>query len=300
MKRQQANQDKNKFLTQLLEQFHQPHWIVSDPVQYVHRYSRVEDQEIAGYLASCFAYGSVKLVHRAVARILSAMGDSPAKFVRNYKGQKAWPGFYHRFHTEEHVEILVQVLKEALDEQGSLGGLFLSQRDKDFSQDPFEQVLHGAALWFRERSMRQIEKRAKPELARGMRFFFNSPADGSACKRTVMFMRWMVRRDEIDIGVWDWMRPEQLVIPVDTHVARISYYLYLRGGKELQAPNWKMAREITQELKKVNPLDPVCYDFALARLGILDICKRKYVQSICERCPVEKGCRYSKMRQDRQ
>jgi uncharacterized protein (TIGR02757 family) len=102
----------------------------------------------------------------------------------------------------------------------------------------------------------------------------------------------MVRKDDIDLGLWDWMTADSLIIPTDTHVARISYYLRLRKGTELQAPNWKMACEITSSLRQLSAKDPVKYDFALARLGILDICKRKYAKSVCERCPVSPGCRF--------
>jgi uncharacterized protein (TIGR02757 family) len=283
-------------LAKLLTQYHQTHWLASDPIQYPHRYRSAKDQEVAAFIAACFAYGSVQLVHRAVSAILAPMGESPAAFVKNYNGTNYWPGFYHRFHHDGHVQILIRVLQSAIAKYGSLGEMFRQNQTPARDAPALgicERVLDGAATWLRTQALSEIKS---PDLARGMRFFFNSPSDGSACKRMVMFMRWMVRHDDIDLGLWDWFPASELVIPADTHVARISYYLRLRGGKEKQAPNWKMAREITASLKRVNPEDPVCYDFAIARLGILDVCKRKYQKSICERCPVEPGCRFSNMK----
>lgn len=284
---------KQKAMRKLLEQFHSPHWINSDPIQYAHRYTEPGDQEIAAFIGACFAYGSVKLVHRAVEAVLKPMGRSPAEFVRRFDGANCWPGFYHRFHHEWHVVALVLVLKRALLEYGSLGELFRQSQDVESESERCESVLNGAADWLRKHSLEIATRLGRPDIERGLRFFFNAPKDGSACKRMAMFLRWMVRKDDIDLGLWSWMHPKDLVVPADTHVARIAYYLRLRGGKEKASANWKMAREITESLRAFDPNDPVRYDFALARLGILDICKRRYTKSICERCPVESVCRFS-------
>jgi uncharacterized protein (TIGR02757 family) len=227
------------------------------------------------------------------------MGANPAEFVRRFDGASRWPGFYHRFHKEGHVVVLVRLLQQALREYGSLSELFrqTAAPSEPGNPDPAqasERALAGATRWLRSRAFDEVVAEGRPELLRGMKFFFNSPDDGSACKRMVMFLRWMVRRDEIDLGLWTWLKPSQLVIPADTHVARIAYYLRLRGGTEKAAPNWKMAREITASLRAVNAEDPTGYDFALARLGILDICKRTYTKSVCERCPVAPACRFAK------
>lgn len=282
------------FFGQLLESYHQPHWLKSDPIQFVHRYKSPDDQEVVGFITACFAYGSVKLVHRAVEIILKPMGAHPAKFVRGFNGSNYWPGFYHRFHTDEHLVILITLLKQALDEHGSLSELFRAQRTVS-DEHPCEQVLNGVARWFQTRANKEIRKNKRLDLSRGLLFFFNAPEDGSACKRMVMYLRWMTRKDEIDLGLWKWFDPADLVVPADTHVSRIAYYLRLRGGKEERSANWAMAREITESLKVIDRDDPVKYDFALARLGILDICKKQYTKSVCERCPVEPGCRYSNL-----
>lgn len=289
------------FLAKLLLQFHHSHWIASDPIQYAHQYSKPDDQEIAAFIAATFAYGSVTLVHRAVKSILAPMGQSPSSFVRSYNGQNYWAGFYHRFHHEDHVVSLVWLLKKVLCEYGSLNQFFRRMASEQTAKGDreslkLERALNGVAQWFKIALEEELDRSKNFEIRRGMRFFFNAPSDGSACKRMVMFLRWMVRKDQIDLGLWDWLSPRELVIPADTHVSRISFYLGLRGGHESQAANWKMAKEITRSLSIISPADPVQYDFALARLGILDICKRKYTKSVCERCPVQPGCRFSNLK----
>jgi uncharacterized protein (TIGR02757 family) len=285
------------FFSKLLSVYHDPQWLKSDPIQFAHRYPKPEDREVVAFLSACFAYGSVILVHRAIEGVLTPMGEHPAQFIRNYRKERVWSGFYHRFHKEGHLEILILLLKKILTEYGSLSSFFESFANNNGSHHSArcESSLNGAARWLQNEGSLLAVNLKRPELERGVRFFFNAPEDGSACKRMLMYMRWMVRDDAIDLGIWKWLSPRELVIPADTHVARISYYLRLRKGRENQAASWKMALEITESLRQINPKDPVIYDFAIARLGILDICKRKYTTSICERCPVAPGCRFSQL-----
>lgn len=287
---------KLPFFNALLDEYSGAEWISSDPAQFMHRYSDPRDQELAAFLSACFAYGSAKLVIRAVDKLLappaptgplSPMSASPYAFIAAFdpaRDTAATRGFYHRFHKEKHLVALLEILRDVLREHGTLGGFF-----KSFEARDSEALLNA--------SMREFQRRAalKPaEIQRGMRFLFNAPEDGSACKRMAMFLKWMVRKDEIDIGIWSgWFSAADLVIPVDTHIGRLSYYLRLRGGKLDAAANWKMAREITHSLKQLNPTDPVCYDFAITRLGILGLCKKKYYKSVCSKCPVEPACRFS-------
>ena len=118
-------------------------------------------------------------------------------------------------------------------------------------------------------------------------FMFPAPASGSACKRLCMFLRWMVRpADGIDLGLWDGVSAAQLIIPVDTHISRISRYLGLTKRK---AADWRMAQEITSALRVFDPADPVKYDFSLAHLGISDGCDGKDARS-CMSCPIVGIC----------
>ena len=121
-----------------------------------------------------------------------------------------------------------------------------------------------------------------------VRLFFSSPADGSACKRLNLFLRWMVRRSGgLDFGLWSDVSPRRLVIPLDTHVARIARYV---GLTTRTTPDWKMALDVTHSLRRFDPGDPVKYDFAICRLGILDYCPRKRDIVKCEGCSLRPVC----------
>jgi uncharacterized protein (TIGR02757 family) len=123
----------------------------------------------------------------------------------------------------------------------------------------------------------------------GVRFFFPSPSQGSACKRMSLYLRWMVRSsDGIDCGVWERVRPSQLVIPLDTHIARISSYI---GLTAMRTPGWRMALDITNSLRRLHSEDPLRYDFALCHLGIAGDCPRKRDPQKCARCPIQAICR---------
>ena len=123
--------------------------------------------------------------------------------------------------------------------------------------------------------------------AAGVRFFLPSPEDGSTCKRLNLFLRWMVRPDDgVDMGLWHGVSPSQLVIPLDTHVSRISISMGLTGRRTV---DWKMAREVTARLRAIEPRDPVKYDFALCRLGMLESCPQHADPAACPLCGPASG-----------
>jgi len=117
----------------------------------------------------------------------------------------------------------------------------------------------------------------------GLKQLFPSPENGSACKRMNLFLRWMVRTKDIDLGVWNKIHPSKLIIPLDTHIARISRCLGLTKRK---APDWKTAKEITESLKKLDPDDPLKYDFALCHQGISGLCKGERSKDTCASCAI--------------
>src|SRR5262249_897729 len=121
-----------------------------------------------------------------------------------------------------------------------------------------------------------------------VRFLLPTPTDGSACKRTNLFLRWMVRpEDGVDCGVWTAIRPNQLVIPLHTHIASICTYIGLTARKSL---GWQMALDITRQLRRLDPEDPLRYDFALCHLGIAGDCPRKRNLEKCRHCPIQAVC----------
>jgi uncharacterized protein (TIGR02757 family) len=238
-----------------------PAHIARDPISLPHRFSRRQDQEVAAFIAAALAYGNRPQICKSASTILSYLGDRPAEAVRRLSpgpSSRDLAGFTHRFNTGRDVALLLHILGRLLESFGSLNAAFLSGYDASHDNT-------GPALAvFCERALAtgigNLSIDGKIGAAEGVRFFFSSPADGSACKRLNMFLRWMVRHDEIDLGTWNGVLPSKLVIPVDTHIARVSRRL---GLTRLKSPGWPMALEITSSLRKLDPDDPVRYDFAL-------------------------------------
>jgi uncharacterized protein (TIGR02757 family) len=262
----------------------------NDPVRFVHRYEEPRDREIAGLLASAFAYGNVKSVLRTVESALSFLGPSPSKTISSFDPRtdiRRLRGFYHRFNTSRDLGVLFWIIRRTLEDYGSLEGAFaaaLSAGDPDVG--PALNHFCTTLLGF---GHEQFYPRGELNRRIGVRFLLPSPSEGSACKRLNLFLRWMVRpEDGIDCGVWTRVAPRQLVIPLDTHVARISSYI---GLTEMRSPGWAMALDITRSLRRLDPGDPVRYDFALCHLGIAGDCPRKRNLQKCARCPIVAICR---------
>ncbi len=233
-----------------------------------HRYRRSEDREIAAFVAASLAYGNVKQIHFSTETVLKAMGSSPSRFVRDFDPQRdaaRFQHFVHRFNSGLDIALLCYLLQQAIRTRGSLQAFFLQ------GYDPGHEDIGRALISFVERALSFDVSPFYPSgtlpANAGVRFFFPSPVKGSACKRLNLFLRWMVRRrDEIDFGIWTEVSPAKLIVPLDTHVARIVRRLGLTKIKQV---NWRMATEVTRRLRAFDPEDPVKYDFALCRIGVL-------------------------------
>jgi uncharacterized protein (TIGR02757 family) len=277
-------------LDAFLETFPREQHLATDPVQFVHRYDDPRDREVVGLIASAFAYGNVKIVLRSVAQILDYLGRRPSETLGAFNirtDAKHFRAFYHRFNTSRDLAVLFWIIKRVLEERGSLEAAFsagLSSADTDVGPalDRFCRKLMGLGH-------EQFYPRGELKTRAGVRFFFPSPSTGSACKRMNLYLRWMVRpQDGIDCGVWTRVSPRQLVIPLDTHIARISSYI---GLTELRSPGWAMAADVTRSLRRLHREDPLRYDFALCHLGIAGDCPRKRDLRKCFRCPIRAICR---------
>lgn len=261
----------------------------SDPLEFVHRYHTPEDREIVGLIASSLAYGKVAGIKRSVARVLGVMGPSPYRFTKRFdpqKGKEAFRGFVHRFNNGDDMACLVWFARQMIEEEGSIGGFF----EKGYSKK--DGNIKKALSTFSEGvlSLDSSEVYGRKSLAQkaGVRFFFPNPVDGSPCKRLNLYLRWMVRRaDRLDFGIWKGVDPASLIIPLDTHIARISRNI---GLTSRTSPDWRMAEEVTEALKKLDPKDPVKYDFAICRLGILDRCPKKADRTKCASCLLSGIC----------
>ncbi len=253
--------------------------IAPDPLQLVLRYSDPRDQEVAGLIAAAFAYGRADIIVANIGPLLDRMSPSPHAYLLRFDRQTAgrdFAGFSHRFHKTPDLVALLACIAAALEAHGSLGAMFrscYSEDDRDIGPS-LARFVQALTLGTR-----------RPAL----RYLLSSPEDGSACKRMNLFLRWMVRRTPPDLGIWDFVDPGKLVVPLDTHVHRIATFLGLNGRK---TADWKTARLITDRLAKFDPADPIRYDFAICRLGILDRCSRRRRKENCDVCLLRDVCRF--------
>jgi uncharacterized protein (TIGR02757 family) len=267
-------------------------WLSPDPLEVPHRYTDPDDREIVAFYSSGLAYGRVDGILRSLARLTELMGDHPARFVRDFdfaRDRHRFRGFVHRFHGPREMALLTEILRRTLEDYGNLGASFAQGIDAG------DDDIGPGLSRFCERMAETGGLPKGPGVRNGrlvpgspVRLFFSSPANGSACKRLNLFLRWMVRRTGgIDLGLWPQVSPAQLVIPLDTHVARIARYI---GLASRTTPDWKMALEVTHSLRRFDPEDPVKYDFAICRLGILDYCPRKRHEVKCAACLLRPVC----------
>jgi len=240
----------------------------TDPVGIVHRYDSPHDIEIAGFIVSSLAYGSAVQIRKSADVILSRIGESPAEFVRGLSKREAlktFRGCKHRWTHSGDIAYLFWILGRVLDKEGSIGAFVRKLDNPD--EDTIEGTLTRLSGWLCSRHTRDFGNGSKRTT---ISYLMPSPSQGSACKRLAMFFRWMVRRpDGVDLGLWKFITPSRLVIPLDRHIARMGKLLGLCSRR---SPDWKMALEITDSLKKLDSDDPLRYDFALVRPGILGSC----------------------------
>ncbi len=261
----------------------------NDPLSFCHRFSDPADCEIAAVVASSFAYGSIVIILRTLETIFAAIGPSPRRYVEQFDpaaGFHAFSGFKHRFNDRRDLCALLWGMRQMVEQAGSIRSFFLrghSPDDADVSRSLNRYSAAVLALDYAD----VFGSHVIPADS-FFPFLFPAPSSGSACKRLCMMLRWLVRpADGIDLGLWDGVSPAQLIIPVDTHISRISRYLGLTSRK---APDWRMAQEITAALRAISPTDPVKYDFSLAHLGISDGCDGKD-PSRCMSCQIVGICR---------
>lgn len=253
-----------------------PAYLASDPLQFAHAYEDPADQEVAGFLAAVFAYGQVPQILANLGRIFSAFPGGISRPLRDTppsRWRARYPAFTYRFQDREDLVQLLGLLGKVLREHGSLEASFLPHYlpGKDHPH-ALRLALTGWVAWLRSRLPVPRHRGARGP-GRGVLHLLSDPASGSPCKRWNLYLRWMVRGpDGMDLGLWRSVDPRQLILPLDTHTARISRYL---GLTRRSTPTWGMAEEITGALRGLDPDDPVRYDFAMARLGILNLCGKR-------------------------
>jgi uncharacterized protein (TIGR02757 family) len=262
--------------------------IQDDPVELPHRYADPKEIELVGWLSSALAYGRVDLFKTVVEKILALMEGRPYSYLARFDLDRERPrfkGIYYRLNSPNDLFCFIYMMSQVVQRFGSVGELFRSlYREEEEDIGPtlsrFIEVVSSID------SRPVYGKRGIPD---GLRQLLSSPAQGSACKRMNLYLRWMVRpNDGIDFGLWKEIPPAKLIIPLDTHIVRISRYL---GLTQRKSPDWKMAKEITESLKAFDPIDPLKYDFGLCHLGISGACPIERDLEKCRVCSLLDGCR---------
>ena len=259
--------------------------VARDPVAFAHRYQRPADQERAATLAAVMAFGRVSLFRPVLTRLFDHMDarGGPAAWVAGFELDREADFLStvgYRWVRGHDLALFFATLRDV----GLLGPRF----ERAFTGD-LRAALTDVVADLRARAVAQAGVEAFGELSHGLRHLLASPAGGGAAKRWNLLLRWMVRSPEaegVDLGLWD-LPTESLVIPLDTHVARISRLVGLTARK---SSGWATAREITDELRRLDPVDPLRFDFAIAHLGISGDCAGHFVEEVCPGCPLQSVC----------
>lgn len=235
-------------LEELYDKYNRREFVNPDPLLFLYDFSEFNDIEVVGLIASSLAYGNVKMILKNVKTVIDTI-KKPYDYVlsRSYVEMKNdFKYFKHRFTTGEEIAGLLYSLKKIFKKYGSLYNLFKLQLQHSESLLNCVKIIFGK--YFKESAT-----------------LIPDPEKGSACKRIFLFLRWMIRNDNVDIGIWKGISCSQLIVPLDTHLLKISKILKLTNKKSASI---NTALEITKNFSRINPEDPVKYDFVLTRFGI--------------------------------
>lgn len=272
-------------LDTLLDEIDYATWRAADPVELVWAYDDPGDRELVAWIASTLAYGRVSLLKEAIAEVLEILGPRPLERLLQADDVEAsfgdaLSGFVYRMTRGVDVLDMLAGLREVLRTYQSLEDAYLACPGSDD---------HLARASFLVRAIRA--GRLRDELQRGLRYLMPDPADGGACKRLHLFMRWVVRGpDAVDLGLWARTSPAVLRMPLDTHTSRICRYIGLTSRR---SNDGKAVDEISASLRQLDPDDPMRFDFALCHLGISGSCIHRRSPDHCPGCPIEAICTLS-------
>jgi uncharacterized protein (TIGR02757 family) len=250
-------EELKEFLDEKAEQFNTPDFIELDPISIPHQFTKKQDIEIAGLIAAVLAWGQRITIIKKSNDFLNRMDNAPHDFILNYKlnDLKRFQGYKHRTFNETDALYFIEFLSHFYRKHDSLEEAFAMNDADDHVGNALVNFHH---LFF---SLEDFPARTKKHIP--------TPERKSACKRINMYLRWMVRQDKngVDFGIWKKIKPAQLICPVDLHVERVARKLKLIKRKQM---DWETALELTSNLKKLDPADPVKYDFALFGLGVME------------------------------
>jgi len=248
------------FLNRKVLEYNRPEFIASDPVAIPHLFRKKQDIEISGFFAATFAWGIRATIIAKAKELMQLMDMAPHDFIVNHQPADLRPFLHFKHRTFNTTDLLyfIHFLQQFYRRHKSLEELFFNSYSLSM-ENPVEAGLNN--LYSQFFSLEDAPARTRKHIA--------CPARNSSCKRLNMFLRWMVRNDNagVDFGIWKQIQPSQLVCPVDLHVARVAQRFSLLERKQV---DWQSAILLTDELRKLDPADPVKYDFALFGLGIME------------------------------
>ncbi len=249
-------EDQDRLKEQLDEayaRFAKPDFIPNDPILIPHRYSKKEDIEIAGFLAATIAWGQRKTIINNAHRMMELMDHAPHDFIINHQPEDRLrlKGFVHRTFNEVDAMYFMEALQHLYVNKHGLEGAFVLKKGIDSKT----RISNFHEQFFSIEHMPRTKKHV------------SNPAKGSSAKRLNMFLRWMVRpnAEGIDFGIWKYMKPAELMVPLDVHTSTVGRQLELLNRKQ---DDWKAVEELTSALRLFDADDPVKYDFALFGLGV--------------------------------
>lgn len=245
-----------EFLDEKVEQYNNPNFIESDPIQIPHRFSRKEDIEIAGFLVATIAWGQRKTIINNGLKLMDLMGNSPYDFVMQFseKDEDRLSGFVHRTFNSIDLIYFIYALQHIYKHHSGMESIFSKYAETDSLQPA---IHHFKKIFFELPHPKRTQKHV------------SDPLKNSAAKRINMFLRWMVRNDNagVDFGIWHNLSPSQLSCPLDVHSGNVARKLKLLQRKQNDA---KALNELDTALRLLNATDPVKYDFALFGLGVFE------------------------------
>ena len=289
----------------LYNRYNHRNLIKPDPLQFVYQYNSPSDMEVVAFLSAALAYGRVEQIEKSLSNLFARMGESPFAFVKNFdkRGLKRLSGFKHRFTTGGDIADLLVLLKQVLKRYGSIERFFIEGYNSGDKNIIPALTRFCDSLW----KMYSKDHNGQPTV--GLKFLLAGPAGGSACKRLNLFLRWMVRKDDVDLGLWKSIDKAKLIVPVDVHIGRLCRILGIypvrnNPVKSAKAPSVRVSNgvnnrktaslaaavEITESFAQIEPTDPVKYDFALSRIGITEGCNGKY-DLRCKGCELVEFCK---------
>ena len=240
-------------LDKLVEKYENKTFIESDPIQIPHRYKDTEDIEIVAFISALFAYGSRKVFIPKLDELFSKMGKKPLEYIKNGEFSNLI-NFNYRFAKENDVIEILKILSKLYNSNETIRTLFRYGYEQ---KSDIKGMLQVVTDYFYLNSTDNVGE--------GFYFMLANPKNNGAMKRLNMFLRWLVRKPPVDFGLWDFISTSELLIPLDTHVAKISREMNLLTRK---SNDFKAVLELTDKLKQFDANDPTKYDFAIYAKGI--------------------------------